>query len=89
MGVLGFVVFWVEDCEVVAAQVVEHAGFFEVVAFAKDAHVSVGFDYFADENRVVARGEFVFYSAFKVGDAFADGRRLHLFSRASASGSFS
>ncbi len=76
---LRLVDFGVKQREVVAAQMVEHAGFFEVIAFSEDAHVSVGFHYFADENRVVARCEFVFYGAFKVRDAFADGWRLHFF----------
>lgn len=60
---------------------IEHAGFFEVIAFSEDAHVSVGFHDFAYEHRVVARYEFVFNSAFDVRYAFSDCGGLHFFGR--------
>ena len=77
---LWFVGFRVKYREVVAAQMVEHASFFQIIAFGKYACVSVGFNDFADENCVVACSEFVLDGAFEVRYAFADSWRLYLFS---------
>lgn len=77
---LWLVGFRVKHSEVVAAQMVEQAGFFQIIAFSKYAYVSVGFNDFADENCVVACSKFVLDGAFEVRYAFADSWRLYLFS---------
>ena len=78
---LGFVGFGVEHRKIVAAQVVEHPRLLEVITFRKDTHVSVGFEDFAHENRVVPRLKLVNNFTFEMCDAFTDGWRLNPFRR--------
>ena len=76
---LGLVDFWVKHSEVVAAQMVEHSGLFEVVNVGEDTLVSVCFNYFTDENGMVACREFVFKGAFEVRYAFSYRGGFHFF----------
>ena len=69
---LGLVEFRIKQCKVVATSMIEHPHLFQVVTFRKHAHVSVCFNDFTYENRVVARCKFAFHFAFKVTYAFAD-----------------
>ena len=76
---LGFVDFGVKDCKVVAAQVIEHPCLFQVIIFREDAHVGVGFKYFAHKNSVVARCKFTINDAFQVGYALTNCWSLDFF----------
>jgi hypothetical protein len=61
---LGLANFGVKDCKIVAANMEKHSRLLQVIDFIKGTGVTVGFKYFAHENRVVACSEFVIYRTF-------------------------